>query len=31
VEAEYGDHKFYLRRLGKHSEDQESTPGPGPR
>ena len=31
VEAEYGDHKFYLRRLGKHSEDQESTPGSGPR
>jgi wyosine [tRNA(Phe)-imidazoG37] synthetase (radical SAM superfamily) len=25
VEAEYRGHKFYLRRLGKHSEDQKST------
>lgn len=29
VEAEYGDHRFYLRRLGKHFEDQESNPGQG--
>jgi len=31
VKTEYGDHNFYLRRLGKHSEDRESTPRSGSR